>query len=103
MRSVSCVLIIRQVNSLIRGKRASAGKRERAAAVRGLVRLSIQEPLALRVGEQGGRPFPIGHVSGVGAEIELFQVEVQMRLADVVERAENARFNNAKWISTVLV
>ncbi len=28
---------------------------------------------------------------------------MQVRLADVVERAETPRFNSAKWLSTVLV
>jgi len=64
--------------------------RMRCLAVRGLVRLSVQEPLALRPGEQCGCPFPVCHIARVGAEIELGEVAVQVRLADVVERPENA-------------
>lgn len=58
----------------------------------GSVRLPIQEPLALCRCEQGGCPFPIGHIAGVGAEIELGKVPVKVRLADVVERPEDAAF-----------
>jgi hypothetical protein len=66
--------------------------RRRCLAVRGLVRLSVEEPLALCGGEQGGCPFPVVHVARVGAEIELGKVAMQMRLADVVERPEHTAF-----------
>src|SRR5260370_39304630 len=45
--------------------------RRRCLAVRGFVRLSVQESLALCSGEQRGCPFPIRHIAGVGPEIEL--------------------------------
>src|SRR5258708_23188474 len=54
---------------------------------RGLVRLSIQEPLALCRGEQCGCPFPIGQIARVGAEIEFGEIARQVRFADVVEGA----------------
>ena len=70
--------------------------RRRCLAVRGLVRLSVEKPLALCAREQGGCAFRIGHVAGVGAEIEFGEVAVQMRLADVVERADRRRASTAR-------
>ena len=61
----------------------------RCLAVRGLVRLSVQKPLALRRREQSGCPFPISHVASVGPEIELGEVARQVRLTDVVEGARS--------------
>src|SRR5260221_3044098 len=57
---------------------------------RGLVRLSIQEPLALGAGQQGGCPFPIVHIAGVGPEIALGKIQVKVGLAHAVERAVDA-------------
>ncbi len=68
----------------------SRKERARCLAIRGLVRLSIEQPLALGAHEQGGFPFSIGHIARVGAKIELGEVARQVRLADVVERAEDA-------------
>jgi hypothetical protein len=51
-------------------------------SVRGLVRLSIQEPLALGASEQRSGAFVVGDVAMVGAEIELSQIAVQVRFAD---------------------
>src|SRR5437870_1894357 len=61
-------------------RRQRRNARRRCLAVRGLVRLSIEQPLALRAGEQGGCPFPIRHVARVCAEIELGEIAVQVRL-----------------------
>src|SRR5438094_6450093 len=61
--------------------------RRRCLTVLGLVRLSVQEPLALCGGKQRGSPFPIAHIAGIGPEIELGEVARQMSLADVMERA----------------
>src|SRR2546430_10992743 len=43
----------------------------RCLTVLGLVRLSIQEPLALCIRQQGGCPFPVVHIAGIGSKIEL--------------------------------
>ena len=56
----------------------------------GLVRLSVQEALTLCGGEKRGGALCVRHVAGVGAEIELGEVAVQVSLADVVEGAVNA-------------
>src|ERR1700693_3458409 len=61
-----------------------------------LVRLSVQEPLALSRVEQCGSPFPIAHVAGIGPEIELREIARQMRLADVMEGAIDAALEQRK-------
>ena len=54
------------------------------------MRLSVQEPLALRPSEQRSCPFPIRHIAGISPEIELGEIARQVRLADVGGRPHHA-------------
>ena len=64
--------------------------RRRCFTVLGFVRLSIQEPLALRSGDEGFGAFGIGQLAGVCSEIELGEVARQVRFADMVKGAIHA-------------
>jgi hypothetical protein len=70
--------------------------RKRCLVARGLVRLSIQQPLSLCGGEQGVCPFPVAHIADVRAEIETCQIPEKVRLADVVERTVDAPFEQCE-------
>ena len=50
----------------------------------------MEEPLALCADEQQRGPLVVGTIAGICPETELSEVAAQVRLADVVERAEYA-------------
>lgn len=54
------------------------------------MRLSVEQPLALCRGEQGGGSLSVVHGERVSTKIELGKVAMQVGLADVVKRTVNA-------------
>ena len=64
--------------------------------MRGVVRISIEQPLAFRTGEQDSCTLHVRKVAGGRAKIELAQIPLQVRFAQAVERPLDAALEQGK-------
>ena len=64
--------------------------------MRGFVRPTVRETLALNTLERNCRTFPIAHLAGVPFEIPFREIARQMGFADVVMRTEHGAFHEAE-------